>query len=1775
MNGQLIKYLFICFILPNWISVSGQQCLTSGYCSNLTTNYPSCTSVNTTSTSWSAVGVTFFGGDYAYFDVVQGSTYEWSTCSTFGGTQSGDAQLTLKNTNNTNICFSDNSGLTACPYAPYLRWTATFTGQVKVLVSLYSCQNSSTALAILVWRRTNACSTIPTPSGFTSSSTSSSLTLNWNAVSGATSYSIYDCNNCEVILNTVTTNSVTFTGLQANSSYSLKVMAINGSCNSAKSTCQTVLTQGSCSAPLTQASNISFSNIQPSQMTLNWLTGNGSNRIVVCRESSSIANVPNNNSSYTANSTFGSGDVIAPNEYVVYNGNGNYCTVDGLSPTTTYYFRVFEYNCSGTTSTYNISTSSNNPKSQITPCSATIAPLYNLGIDKNGGSYSINVVAQSCSWGAAVTSGSSWISITSGSSGSTNGTCQYSVSSNGTGSSRTGKITIAGYSFNIYQSYTPVADFYANKTVINAGEQISLYDNSTNDPTSWSWTISGGDLYVSASSSDPSDQDIQFTLTNPGNYTVSLTASNNSGNSFKKIVGYISVKNVPGHYVKPTSSFAIQGSYRQKIIADPIQLGTGTYTYKHTDFNIPIIGGALTFTRYYNSINSSKNGPLGYGWSHSYNYSAQNVGDTVWDIYYPDGHSARFLPIYGGNGTSFPLYGGTYDSLVKVGSEFLLYTKEKIIYRFNIYGQLSEIKDPNGNQTYLFYSLNRLSAIQGPGGRNLSMGYDASGRINMVLTPLGRAYHYSYDVNGDLKSVIAPLGDSTKFAYLNHLMTSIINGLGNIVVENTYDGLNRIISQSDAYVKTTNITYNSPLFGDSKVVYPDGSFITVHHDSSFRETKSIDALGRVKTTTYDLNGNPDTIINEKNQLTIFQYDNLGNTSLQILPGNRSYRTKYNNFSKPTELTDPQGQATKLDYNLTTGNLLSIQLPNNSTRYFEYNSNGTLRKSTDGNGDSTHYDYNSFGDLIHVTLPTGNLFYAYDADGRPTSITDANNNVTHFGYDSNDNVVKITDALNQSQTFTYNKDNLVTSLTDKKGNKTEFSYDKKSRLVSKRNAMQGIDSFAYDVLDRMISWKNALGLLTTFSYDSNGRRTSISSPAGVIKYQYDELGHIIKQTDPNNNTTTLAYSTANFISTITDALNRTNEMIYDSIGNVKRSINYRTKSISYDYDPLSRLRHVTDVDNEITQYQYDPNGNMTLLKDGNDHTQNFTFGKLNRLKAYTDAAGNPYSMTYDPAGNLKTITKPVGSISNSYDSLNRLTKSIMSTGDTYEYSYDPNNNIKTIKNNTGTSYFYYDNLNRMTRYVDLFGKQVLYGYNAVGSITYIVYPGNDTLKYSYDNANRLISVKDWKNANPFVYTYDSAGNVKKLLYPNGTHCEYAYDAINRVISKTTYLPSNIVLYGQQYTYFNDSVRETRIGSFPTNPSVRLKYEYHDDDALLSDSVNSFKNDSNGNRILEIHGKDTSRFTYTTDQLLTSISQGGNSTTYVYDALGHRVQRINSSDQTKYVLNLNSPLSLVLQTTTNSGSLRASYIYGLGLLERIDSMGNSLFYHFDTRHNTIAITDKNDSIRATYTYSLYGVVTAKTGNIPQPFTFLGEYGVEKETDSCYYIRVRYYSALSSRFFSKDPLFGDQFDPQSLNRYIYALNSPLTLFDVSGLYCLEDSKDFFENILEVTKEIVYSDDFKTWLGKNGNIYSQEFNGNLATGGKIKYAKNLSVAIGRFNNILGVVNAYLIYEKYKNGETSKRHMQIDEISNAISMIPLFGIAWGIGWDIGNEINKLLDIDY
>jgi len=1275
-----------------------------------------------------------------------------------------------------------------------------------------------------------------------------------------------------------------------------------------------------------------------------------------------------------------------------------------------------------------------------------------------------------------------------------------------------------------------------------------------------------GNVYTTGRFNDTCDFD-------PSSETYNLTSFGDYDVFVEKFSGF------PTPFQEPFNlpEFVIQQNWPQAFIGDPIQLGTGSYSYSHEDFKIPSINGPLKFARFYNSLNNSLSGPLGYGWSHTYNYFLTNRQDTAWDIHHPDGHLSTFIPM-NSSGQSFPVFSGTTDSLQKNNNNrYSLFTKEKIEYRFDSIGKLDSIIDLNGNITKLFYTGSKLDSVLAPGGRSLIMTYD-SNRLVSVMDPLDRICLYSYDADSNLIRVFGANMDTTSFTYDSlHRILAVVNPLWDTILTNNYDSTGRVVSQEDVYNNVTSIAYDFPITGDATVTHPDNSQMVVHHDVYFRKTSEIDELNFTKTYTYDINSNETEFTNENNHSETRLFDDIGNLLSDTLPGGQITNITYNNFNSPVQITDANGNVKLFYRDSVNNNLDSILNPDGSSLIFTYDSLGLVTQSIDGNGNITSYLYSAAGDLLSIQTATGIKQFTYDAAGRKLSSTDENGHTTTYVYDNNDNLLLTTDALGRTIQNTYDANNQLLSSVDKNGYETTYSYDGKGRKISTTDPKGGVATYTYDVRDRLVSATDPESNTMLYSYDAKGRKIGSTNALGTTQYQYDAVGNLVKVIDPTSKITDYTYTPTNKKQSQIDGLSNTISFSYDLNDNLISVLDPLGRATAYGYDAKSRLISVTDAASNTTTISYDFNDNKIAVTDPLGHTQTYNYDAANRLVSYEDAAGNSYTYSYDSVGNNLILTKPTGTITKVYDAANRTITTGNSTGNNYSYAYDNNDNVLTMSNTAGTSTMTYDSLNQLIQYLDPHGNLVSFNYDSAGNKTSIVYPGNKIVSYAYDGANNLTCVTDWLNQT-FTYAYDSSGRTSQLTYPNGISCEYGYDNAGRLDRKITRLSSGQIISGSTLTLdeVGNRVSEHRLAQVPAMlPSISRAYSYGNDDNMTSDSVWNYTNDNSGNRIAETDGTGTATYNFLADNLLNSrMDTSGTDIAYTYDPLGHRISKAIGADVIEYVLDLSSSLSHVLQITDSNGVVQSSYVYGHGLLERIDTADIALFYHFDAQHNTVLLTDQDTVLKDFYTYDPFGAILSHSGTATQPFTFLGEYGVELESPGVYYARARYYDAINGRFISKDAYDCDLNNPQTINRYVYSVNRPISIFDYTGLFGEQDNDSGFNNsysysefnsatstdlfwikannifgnqnlskIFTVIDIIGYSDRFIGFYNGSFRLWSQNFYGNqYVSSSLVSTQKGIFNGLNTAGNIVGAIstgiNLGLTIDRYKSGQINEQQV-------------------------------------
>lgn len=166
-------------------------------------------------------------------------------------------------------------------------------------------------------------------------------------------------------------------------------------------------------------------------------------------------------------------------------------------------------------------------------------------------------------------------------------------------------------------------------------------------------------------------------------------------------------------------------------------------------------------------------------------------------------------------------------------------------------------------------------------------------------------------------------------------------------------------------------------------------------------------------------------------------------------------------------------------------------------------------------------------------------------------------------------------------------------------------------------------------------------------------------------------------------------------------------------------------------------------------------------------------------------------------------------------------------------------------------------------------------------------------------------------------------------------------------------------------------------------------------------------------------------------------------YEYDALGQRAAVVHDGQRVEYLVD---PFALgaIADELDGSGKLVARYLHGLGLVSRIDSSGSALYYDFDGLGTTCGLADASGKEINHYLYCPFGESLQSLGTAPNPFKFLGRFGVMDDGQGLLFCRARFYHPTLGRFTAEDPV---GLSGESLNLYSYVGNSPLDHLDVSG--------------------------------------------------------------------------------------------------------------------------------
>lgn len=935
------------------------------------------------------------------------------------------------------------------------------------------------------------------------------------------------------------------------------------------------------------------------------------------------------------------------------------------------------------------------------------------------------------------------------------------------------------------------------------------------------------------------------------------------------------------------------------------------------------------------------------------------------------------------------------------------------IQTFTESGQVASVQDPNNGVTsYTYDERGRKASETNPQGKTTYFTYDADDNLTGQTNEVGASTSETFDDFGQVLVSIDARGFGTTNAYdASGNLTFTTNALG-VINAYGYDvqgnrthetnALGRaeqviLISEYNSFgYLTSNATFNASLTLLAGVGYTyddNGNRVTetrprtlpaggtesiltqFNFDAANRVIETVNALNLTNRVVYDPLGKQSQTIDALNRTNRYFYDALGLLTNTTYADGLSEKSFYDAEGRRTQSVNRGGRTNIYAFD-ALGRLNRTTFPDGSYVFNAFDSAGRLYRTGQGSVPS--------GGIIPVSGELVTRFY-FDAAGRQTAVTNALNQGTRYAYDASGNQTNIIDALNRTNTYAYDVLNRLTKVTYPDTTTETYGYDGLDRKIAVTNQANIVTRFGFDALGRLIAVTNAFG----------------TTSAQITKYEYDEVGNLLRQID---------------------GLNRTNRFEYDALGR-------RTKE--------------TMPGTQVQTFGYDAVGNLTRLTNFNAVVITNAYDVLNRLTNKASVSG--YKITYAySATNLRTnMTDASGTNSYAYDSRDRLLTNTTPQG-TLVYTYDGFGNLATTKSLTasGVSVAYtYDVLNRLTNATDLATSTTnTYDFDAVGNLQTMRYHSGVTNRYSYDALNRLTNlVAGTPSASlaSFAYRLAPAGNRTNLIHTVNAVTrtnQWQYDPLYRLTNEVVSGSAPTGSVGYRYDGVGNRTNRTSTVSGITNQAPA----YNSNDQVTADAY-----DSNGNT----RTNSGNAFFYDAENRLTNAVVSGASITIIYDGDGNRVRKIVGTTTNTFLVDSQNPsgYAQVLEEKTGA-TLTRVYTYGLDLIAQRDLGANLLSYFgYDGNGNTRYLTGTNAAISDTYFYDAFGTTLTNTGTTTNFYRFTGE-----QFDSSmgfYYLRARYQNPNSGRFTSRDTYPGRRDEPASLHRYNYAHNNPVDNTDPSG--------------------------------------------------------------------------------------------------------------------------------
>ncbi len=508
----------------------------------------------------------------------------------------------------------------------------------------------------------------------------------------------------------------------------------------------------------------------------------------------------------------------------------------------------------------------------------------------------------------------------------------------------------------------------------------------------------------------------------------------------------------------------------------------------------------------------------------------------------------------------------------------------------------------------------------------------------------------------------------------------------------------------------------------------------------------------------------------------------------------STESRFDTSGRLVASTDPLGRQTKYDLDITTGNILSVTLPDGRQHRVEYDHRGLATQTHGAGGSLERLEYDTLGRLIVATDAlehTTRYRYPDERTHLPCEIEDPKGGKKQLDWSRLGQLLCHTDCSGNSTRYEYDRWGQIASIHGEEGARLANRYDPLGRLTARIDAANRTSTYQYDLAGDLTGAMGPEGDSVTFGRDEWGRLITFHYAGLAQHYQYDEASRLTRITNENGAHTTFAYS-------VRDQL--------------IEQVNFDGRTQHYAYNAGGELTQSIDA-GQISRYRYDKGGRLLERQigeetgqDGAAHAETFRYndnGQLIEAMHRSELGGNTIAVqfSHDKLGRIvqesQSLTNAQGHtvwqhhIHHQFDALGAQSQTILDglpplhwqtygAGHLHGLTLDGRGLIdferdklyrETERRFAGINIHRgYDELSRLSR-IETHSPEIggalnrLHHYDPADQLTRID-TAQGQYRYDYDKAGRLIEAQ-LPNRAAQIYRFDPAGNRLFTHRLNGT------------------------------------------------------------------------------------------------------------------------------------------------------------------------------------------------------------------------------------------------------------------------------------------------------------------------------------------------------------------------------------------------------------------------